>query len=60
MKYEAQIEALAHYTVEIEADSMEEAKQKVREVVFPKEEMDIEEAVPTFIKCEETGETDWW
>ena len=54
------MEALAHYTVEVEADSMEEAKEKTRNMNFPKEEMEIEEPIPTFIECSETGETSWW
>ena len=60
MKYEAKMEALAHYTVEVEADSMEEAKEKARNMDFPKEEMEIEEPIPTFVECSETGETSWW
>lgn len=54
------MECLAHYTVEVEADSMEEAKEKARNMNFPKEEMEIEEPIPTFVECRETGETGWW
>ena len=40
--------------------SMEEAKEKARNMNFPKEKMEIEEPIPTFIECRETGETGWW
>ena len=54
------MEAIARYTVVVEADSMEEAKEKSRNMSFPKEKMEIEEPVPTFIECSETGETGYW
>jgi len=46
MKYYVVMECIAHPTLEIEADSFEEAMDKSLNMAIPKDEIDIEESLP--------------
>ena len=46
MKYYVTMECIAHHTLEIEADSFEDARDKALNMEIPKDEIDIEESLP--------------
>lgn len=46
MKYYVQMECTFHHTLEIEADSFEEAMDKSLNMEIPKDEISIEESLP--------------
>ena len=46
MKYYVTMECIAHHTLEIEADSFEDAMDKSLNMEIPKDKIDIEESLP--------------
>ena len=46
MKYYVTMECIAHHTLEIEADSFEDAMDKSLNIAITKDEIDIEESLP--------------
>lgn len=59
MKYHVEMECIAHHTLEIEANSFDEAYDKALNIEIPKDEIDIEESLPISADSEDGEHKDY-
>lgn len=59
MKYYVTMECIAHHTLEIEADSFEEAMDKSLNMKIPKDKISIEESLPIYADSENGEHKDY-
>ena len=59
MKYYVTMECIAHHTLEIEANSFEEARDKSLNMAIPKDKIDIEESLPIYAESENGEHKDY-
>lgn len=58
-KYYVTMECIAHHTLEIEAESFEDAREKAMNTAIPKDAIEIEESLPIDADCEDGEHKDF-